>query len=84
MPSLPRSRATYKIVGINGSWLIFLDDEFVGGFAERSVAEELVGKLVEARCAEQKASQVLIEDERGCEKLLCRCFTEAPAGTLLS
>jgi len=79
IPSLPPSHATYKIVGINGSWLIFLDDEFIGGFAQRSLAEG----LVEARCAEEKASQVLIEDERGCEKRLCRCFKEAPAGTLL-
>lgn len=83
-PSLPQSHATYKIVGSNGVWLIYCNDEFVGGFAERSSAELFVWEMVEARCAEQKASQVLLEDDFGCEKYLCRCFKEAPAGTLLS
>jgi hypothetical protein len=81
---LPHSHATYKVIGINGSWLIFCEDEFVGGFARRSLAEELVQQMVEARCAEHKASQVLIEDDLGCEKRLCRCFNEAPPGTSLS
>jgi hypothetical protein len=40
--------------------------------------------MVETRCAEHRASQVLVEDERVCEKHLCRCFKEAPSGTLLS
>ena len=82
--SLPHSHVTYKIIGIKGSWLIFCDDEFVGGFAQRFGAEELVQAMVEVRCAEHKASQVLIEDDLGCEKYLCRCFKEAPPGTLLS
>ena len=84
MPSLPYSHATYKVIGINGIWLIFSEDEFVGGFAQRSMSEELVQQIVEARCAEHKASQVLIEDDRGCEQRLCRCFKEAPPGTPLS
>jgi hypothetical protein len=83
-PSLPQSHATYRIVGKTGAWLIYCDDEFVGGFAERSSAELFVWEMVETRCAEHKASQVLLEDEFGCEKHLCRCFKEAPAGTLLS
>jgi hypothetical protein len=82
--SLPHSHVTYKIIGIKGSWLIFCDDEFVGGFAQRSWAEEFVQTMVEARCAEHKASQVLIEDDLGCEKHLCRCFKGAPPGTLLA
>jgi hypothetical protein len=84
MPSVPHSHTTYRVVGIKGFWLIFRDDEFVGGFARRSLVEELVQAMVEARCAEHKASQVLIEDDLGCEKHLCRCFKEAPPGTLLS
>jgi hypothetical protein len=84
MPSLPQSYTTYKIIGIEGVSLIFCDDEFVGGLARRSMAEELVRAMVEARCAEHKASQVLIEDDLGCEKHLCRCFKEAPPGTPLS
>ena len=83
-PSLPHSYATYKLVGSNLGWLIFCDDEFVGGFARRSSAESLVWQMVETRCAEHKASQVLLEDELGCEKHLCCCFKEAPPGTLLS
>ena len=83
MPALPHSYATYKVIGINGAWLIFCDEEFVGGFAQRSSAEELVQAMVEARCAEHKASQVLIEDDLGCEKHLCRCFEEAPPGSRL-
>jgi hypothetical protein len=82
--SLPQSHATYKIVGSNPGWLIYCDDEFVGGFAQRVPAELLVWEMVEARCAEHKASQVLIENEFDCEKHLCRCFKEAPPGTLLS
>jgi hypothetical protein len=83
-PSLSQSYATYNIVGSNGGWLIFCDGEFIGSFAQRSLAEALVGEMVEARCAEQKASQVLIEDDLGCEKFLCRCFKGAPPGTHLS
>jgi hypothetical protein len=83
-PSAPPSHATYKIAGSNLGWLIYCNDEFVGGFAERSSAELLVWEMVETRCAEQKASQVLIEAKFGCEKHLCRCFKEAPPGTLLS
>ena len=89
-PSLSRSHATYKIVGSHLGWLIYCDDEFVGGFAhvggfaQRSSAELLVWQMVETRCAEHKTSQVLLEDEFGCEKHLCRCFKEAPSGTLLS
>jgi hypothetical protein len=82
--SLPQSYATYKIIGSNLGWLIFCDDEFVGGFAQRLSAELLVWQMVETRCTEHKASQVLLEDEFGCEKHLCRCFKEAPPGTLLS
>jgi hypothetical protein len=81
---LPRFYATYKIVGHSDSWLIFHDDELVGGFAQRSMAESYVLKIVEARCAKEEASQVLIEDEVGCEEYVCRCFEEAPPGTLLS
>jgi hypothetical protein len=84
MPSLPHSYSTYKIVDIKGISLIFCDDEFVGGFARRSLAEELVQAMVEARCAEHKVSQVLIEDDLGCEMHLCRGFKEAPPGTPLS
>jgi hypothetical protein len=40
--------------------------------------------MVEARCAEHRASQVLIEDDLACEKHLCRCFQEAPPETPLS
>jgi hypothetical protein len=83
-PSLPHSHATYKIAGSNLGWLIYCDDEFVGGFARRLPAELLVWEMVETRCAEHKASQVLVEDEFGCEKHLCRCFKEAPPGTLLT
>jgi hypothetical protein len=83
-PSLPHPHATYTIVGRDGGWLIYCDDKFVGCFAQRSLAETLVWEMVEARCAEQEASQVLIEDELGCEKFLCRCFKEAPHGTPLS
>jgi hypothetical protein len=83
-PSLSCSHATYTIVGRNGGWLIYYDDKFVGCFAQRSLAEALVWEMVEARCTEQEASQVLIEDEVGCEKHLCRCFKGAPPGTLLS
>jgi hypothetical protein len=82
--SLPQSHATYKIVGSHLGWLIFCDDEFVAGFAQRLSAELLVWEMVETRCAEHKASQVLVEDELVCEKHLCRCFKEAPSGTLLS
>ena len=82
--SLPQSHTTYKIVGSNGAWLIYCDEKFVGGFAERPSAESFVLEMVEARCAEQKASQVLVESEFGCETYLCRCFKEAPPGTLLS
>jgi hypothetical protein len=81
---LPQSHATYKIVGSNLGWLIFCDDEFVGGFAQRSSAELFVWEMVEIRCAAQRASQVLLEDEFGCVKHLCHCFKEAPPGTLLS
>ena len=83
-PSLPQSHATYKIVGSTLGWLIYCDDEFVCGFAQRSSAELFVLERVETRCAEHKASQVLIEDEAGCENYRCRCFKEAPPGTLLS
>ena len=83
-PSLPHFHATYKLVGSQLGWLIYCDDEFFGGFAERFAAETLVWQMVEARCAEHKASQVLIEDEFGCEKHLCRCFREAPPRTPLS
>ncbi|WP_262272426.1 DUF6894 family protein [Microvirga yunnanensis] len=83
-PSLPHSHVTYKLVGSHLGWPIYREDEFVGGFARRSLAEALVWRMVEARCAEHKASQVLIEDEFGCEKHLCRCFQEAPPGTRLS
>ncbi|ANY84143.1 hypothetical protein BB934_38510 (plasmid) [Microvirga ossetica] len=82
--SLPQSHATYKIVGSNLGWLIYCNDEFVGGFAQRVPAELLVWGMVETRCAEHKASQVLVEDEFFCEKHLCRCFKEAPPGILLS
>jgi hypothetical protein len=84
MLSSPYSHATYKIISINGTWLIFCDEEFIGGFARRSMAEELVQAMVEARCAEHKASQVLIEYDLECETHLCRCFKEAPSGTPLS
>ena len=83
-PSLPSSHTTYKIVGSKLGWLIYCEGEFVGGFAQRTSAELLVWEMIESRCAEQKASQVLIQDEFGCEKHLCRCFKEAPLGTLLS
>lgn len=81
-PSLPRPHATYKLVGSQLGWVIYCDDEFVGGFPRRSAAEALVWGMVEARCAEHKASQVLIEDDFGCEKHLCRCFKDASPGTL--
>ena len=81
---LPRFYTTYKVVGSSDTWLIFRDDELVGGFAQRSMAEDHVLKLVEARCAEEKASQILIEEEHRCEKFQCRCFSEAPPGTLLA
>jgi hypothetical protein len=84
MPSSPHSHTTYKIIGTNGTWLTFRDDEFIGGFASRPLAELLVWELVEASCAEQRASEVLIEDEAGCEKYLCRCFQGPPPGTPLS
>jgi hypothetical protein len=80
----PHSHATYKLVGSHLGWLIYCDDEFVGGCPRRSAAESLVWEMVEARCAEHKASQVLIEDEVECEKHLCRCFKEASPGTRLS
>jgi hypothetical protein len=83
-PSLPQSHATYKLVGSHLGWLIYCDDEFVGGFSRRLPAELLVWEMVERRCAKHKASQVLIENEFGCEKHLCRCFKEAPPETLLS
>ncbi|QRM35637.1 hypothetical protein [Microvirga sp. VF16] len=83
-PMLPHSHATCKIVGSHLGWLIYCDDEFVGGFAQRSSAELLVWQMVETRCAEHKASQILMEDEVSCEKRLCRCFKEAPPATLLS
>jgi peptide methionine sulfoxide reductase MsrB len=83
-PSLSQSHATYKLVGSHLGWLIYRDDEFVGGFAQRASAESLVWEMVETRCAEHKASQVLVEDELVCEKHLCHCFKEAPPGTLLS
>jgi hypothetical protein len=83
-PSLPHSPATYRIVASNGLWLIYCDDELVGGFVEQPLAELFVWELVETRCARQMASQVLIEDELVCEKHLYRCFKEAPPGTLLS
>jgi hypothetical protein len=83
-PSLPHSYATYKLVGSQFGWLIYCDNELVGGFAERSSAEALVWQMVETRCAEHQASQVLIENEFGCERHLCRCFREAPSGTPLS
>lgn len=83
-PVLPQSHATYKITGSKFGWLIYCDDEFVGGFAQRSSAELFVWDMVEIRCTSQKASQVLLEDEFGCVKHLCRCFKEAPPGTLLS
>jgi hypothetical protein len=83
-PPLPHPLATYTIVGRDGDWLIYCDDKFVGCFAQQSLAKALVWEMVEARCAKQEASQVLIEDELGCEKFLCRCFKEAPLGTLLS
>jgi hypothetical protein len=82
--SLPQFHLTYKVVGNNGLWQIFCGDEFVVAFAHRSAAEAMVWAMVEARCAEQKASQVLIEDELGWAKHLCRCFQAAPSGTLLS
>jgi hypothetical protein len=82
--SLPQSHATYKLVGSHLGWLIYRDDEFVAGFAQRLSAELLVWEMVETRCAAHKASQVLIEGEFGCEKHLCRCFKDAPPGTLLS
>ena len=83
-PTLPHSYATYTIVSHDGGWLIYCDDKLVGCFAQRSLAEAFVWEMVETRCAEHEASQVLIEDELGCEKFLCRCFKEAPPGTLLS
>lgn len=83
-PSLPRPHATYKLVGSQLGWLIYCDEEFVGGFPRRSSAESLVWEMVEARCAEHKASHILIEDEFGCEKHLCRCFKEASPETPLS
>jgi len=83
-PSLPHPHATYKLVGSRLGWLVYCDEEFVGGFPRRSSAESLVWEMVEARCAEHNASQVLIEDEFGCEKHLCRCFKEASPGTRLS
>ena len=82
--SLPQSHVTYRIVDTDDSWPVFCDDVFVGSFAHRSLAEDLVWAMVETRCAEQKASQVLVEDELGCEKHLCRCFQKAPPGTQLS
>ncbi|MBD2747252.1 hypothetical protein IC232_11160 [Microvirga sp. BT688] len=84
MLSLSSSYATYKLIDNNGAWLIFCNDEFVGGFAERYSAVNFVEMLVEARCVEHKASQVLIDTNLGCEKHLCRCFKEAPPGTPLS
>jgi len=83
-PSLPDSHATYKLVGSQLGWLIYCDEEFVGGSPRRTSAESLVWEMVEARCAEHKSSKVLIEDEFGCEKHLCRCFEEASPGTTLS
>ena len=83
-PPLPHRLATYTIVGRDGGWLIYCDDKFVGCFGQQSLAEALVWDMVEARCTKQEASQVLVEDELGCEKFLCRCFKEAPLGTLLS
>ena len=83
-PPLPRTHAAYKIVGNTLGWLIHCDNELVGGFAERSSAEALVWQVVETRCAKHQASQVLIENEFGCEKHLCRCFREAPSRTPLS
>ena len=68
-PSLPQSHATYKIVGSTLGWLIYCDDEFVCGFAQRSRLSCSCWERVETRCAEHKASQVLIEDEARCEKL---------------
>jgi hypothetical protein len=78
------SYTTYKVIDTNGAWLIFCDNEFVGGFAERLQAVNFVQMLVEEGCVEHKASQVLVESYSGCEKQLCRCFKEAPPGTLLS
>jgi hypothetical protein len=84
MLSSSSSYATYKVIDNNGVWLIFCDDEFVGGFVERLQALNFVQMLVEAGCVEHKASQVLVESSLGCEKQLCRCFKEAPPGTMLS
>ncbi|QRM31359.1 hypothetical protein [Microvirga sp. VF16] len=83
-PLVRQSPTTYKLVGSDLGWLIYCDNEFVGGVPRRSSAELLVWEMVETRCAEHRASQVLIEDEFICEKHLCRCFEKASPATLLS
>ena len=84
MTPSPYSHATYRISLIGSVWMVFCDDHFKAGFSTRSLAELLVLKMVEARCAEEKASQVLIEDGLVSEKHLCRCFEGPSPGTSLS
>ena len=83
MTSSPYSHTAYKITPASDIWVVFRDDSFLAGFATRSAAELFVLQMIQDGCAEGKASQVQIEDERGCERLFCRCFDRAP-GTPLS
>lgn len=76
--------ATYRIVLSGGFWMVLCDDSFVAAFAARLLAELLPLRMVEVQCAEGRASQILIGDELGCEKRLCRCFEGPPPGTHLS
>ncbi|MPR13852.1 hypothetical protein FS317_46555 [Microvirga sp. M8] len=56
--SLLQSHATYKLVGSHLGWLIYRDDEFVGGLAQRLSAELLVWEMVETRCAVARRANV--------------------------
>ena len=80
----PQPLTTYKIFGTLGLWLIFCDNEYVGLFEARLLAEKLVWEMIEESCNEGRASQVLVQHEQVSEQRLCRCFESPTPGIPLN
>jgi hypothetical protein len=80
----PQPPITYKIFGTLGLWAIFRNDQHIATFEAQSLAERLVWEMIEESCKEGRASQVLVQKELVCEKLLCRCFEGPAPGTPLN
>ena len=73
----------YSVVNKHGYWGVLKEGRLFGIFPERKLAYSFVLGAIERRCAEGRASKVLVDhDPHGPELVLCP--EDPPPGTRLS